>query len=370
MLIACFVTADNNHSEIYWRSYQDGTSVYEKKLSPGGTSGTNWKHISPDVSIDDRGYAVVVWADDPDGNGVFNIAYRVVSPTGTVVASGHANKSTTGNQIVPKVAADPDGAPGSTTSAAFTVVWEDIQGSATTVRAAGFTTNTTRAYEVRASQSAGNHHRPDVAVSAAGDATIVWEQDADNNTYADIGLTRLAKSTGAVQIAPRLANVNTAGQQRRPAIAENYTGDTVLAWESDHTGTKGVWTRAFTSTVAARYTETQASSGAGAGKPTAGLDDQANSLIGWTVSGVDGWVRGFNPDGTGTGRLTAQKLTQVSTGRQDELKVAVSPWNEVAVSYTDDNDGNGWDQVMLGVGATNGSALEALRAKIARELAS
>lgn len=41
------------------------------------------------------------------------------------------------------------------------------------------------------------------------------------------------------------------------------------------------------------------------------------------------------------------------TARQDRFAVAVSPWAEVAVRYTDDNDGNTFDQIMLGLGATD-----------------
>jgi hypothetical protein len=33
--------------------------------------------------------------------------------------------------------------------------------------------------------------------------------------------------------------------------------------------------------------------------------------------------------------------------------VAGLPHEQLAVAYTDDNDGNGFDQVMLGLGATN-----------------
>ncbi|GID91194.1 hypothetical protein ACFQFC_11615 [Amorphoplanes digitatis] len=79
---------DDNHSEIYLRLFGNGTPAYEVKLSGGGTTGTDWKHITPDVGLDDRGNAVVVWADDPDGNGYFNVPYRVVSPTGALLASG------------------------------------------------------------------------------------------------------------------------------------------------------------------------------------------------------------------------------------------------------------------------------------------
>nr|WP_296066587.1 hypothetical protein [uncultured Actinoplanes sp.] len=349
--------ANDNHSEIYLRYYLNGAAVYERKLSAGGTSGTDWKHRMPDVALDDKGNAVVVWADDPDGNGVFNIPFRVVSPTGTVLGSGQANADAAGNQILPKVAADPDGAPGTAAAVAFTVVWEDIQGTASTVKAAGYTGTTTKAYEKTASQTTGSHHRPDVAVPASGDATIVWDEDADANGSYNIGLTRLAKANGGVLLTPRAANVNGGGQQRRPAIAADWTGDFSVAWESDHTGTAGVWVRSFTPAGAGRHTEVEASSGTGAAAPVVGVDDQGLPVVGWTVGGADGWVRGFNTDGTTTGgRLAAQTLTQTTTGRQDQFQVAVSPWAEVAVCYTDDNDGNGFDQVLLGVGASNNDA--------------
>jgi hypothetical protein len=342
---------NDNHSDIWLRYYVDGVSAYEKKLSPGGTSGTNWKHVTPDVGLDDRGNAVVVWADDPDGNGAFNVPYRVVSPTGTILASGQANASATGNQIRPRVAVDPDGTPGSTTAVAFTVVWEDIQGTATTVKASGYTGATTKAYEKTASPTTGTHHHPDVAVSASGDATIVWDEDTDANGYYNIGLTRLARANGAVVLGVRTANANAGGQQTLPSIAANYNGDFTVAWLSDHTGTAGVWERSFTPAAAARHSDVLVADGGTI--PSAGIDDQGSVVVGWTVGGVDGYARGLNPDGSTAGRLPVQALTQTTTGRQDQLVVASSPWAEVAVAYTDDNDGNLYDQVLLGLGATN-----------------
>ncbi len=122
------------------------------KLSAGGTAGTNWRHLSPDVGLDDAGNAVVVWAEDPDGNGAYNIVYRVVGATGAVRASGRVNAAAAGNQILPRVAVDPDGSPTLPGSVAFTVVWEDIpDGGTATVKAAGYTNITTKAYEVTAS---------------------------------------------------------------------------------------------------------------------------------------------------------------------------------------------------------------------------
>ncbi|MFG1919289.1 hypothetical protein [Micromonospora sp. NPDC048898] len=350
---------DDTHSEIYLRLFRDGTPAYELKLSGGGTSGAAWRHISPDVGLDDRGNAVVVWAADGDGNGVYNIQYRVVSPSGAVLGSGQANASDAGQQIWPKVAVDPDGAP-TTAGVGFTVVWEDVQGTApATVNAAGYTAATTKGYEVTASQTTGAHHRPDVAVSAAGEALVVWDEDADANGSYNIGLTRLARSNGAVVLSRRTANAQSGGQQQRASVAANVAGDFTVGWESDHTGTRGVWARSFTSAGTARHDEVQVSTGAGAGTPGVGIDDQDNVVVGWTVSGTnpDVWARGLNPDGTSTGRLAAQALSQTTTGRQEQLAIAASPWGEVSVCYTDDNDGNAFDQVLLGLGATNSTWL-------------
>jgi hypothetical protein len=347
---------DNTHSEIYLRLFRNGVSAYEVKLSGGGTSGTNWKHLAPDVGLDDKGNAVVVWSDDPDGNGFFNVPYRVVSPAGTVLASGQANASSAGQQIDPKVAVDPDGAPNSPTAVAFTVVWEDLQGSAAaTVKAAGYTSATAKAYEVTVNATGGAHHRPDVAVGASGDALVVWDEDTDGNGFYNIGLVRLAKAGGAVVMSRRSANTFGGGQQEHASIAANANGDFAVAWESDHTGTNGVWARSFSADGTGRSPEVAVSSGTGANSPTVGIDDQGDVVVGWSVAGTDPavWARGLNPDGSATGRLPSQSLSQVTAGRQEQLVVAESAWGQLAVAYTDDNDGNGFDQVLLGLGATN-----------------
>jgi hypothetical protein len=347
---------DNTHSEIYLRLFRNGVSSYEIKLSAGGTSGASWKHIAPDVGLDGRGNAVVVWADDPDGNGFFNIPYRVVSPAGAVIGSGYANANSAGQQLTPKVAVDPDGAPNSTTAVAFTVVWEDIQGSAAaTVKASGYTGTTTKAYEVTVNLTGGSHHRPDVAVSASGEATVVWDEDTDANGFFNIGLTRLAKANGSVVLSRRSANTFGSGQQQHPAVAASFNGDFIVTWESDHTGTVGVWARSFSADGTGRHAEVQVSTGTGANSPSVGIDDQANAVVGWSVSGADPavWARGLNPDGTTTGRLPGQSLSQVTTGRQEQMAVAASPWGQLAITYTDDNDGNTFDQVILGLGGTN-----------------
>lgn len=344
--------ADNAHSEIFLRLYRNGTALYEKKLSAAGGSGvTNWRHLHPDVGLDDKGNAVVVWADDPDGNGYYNIPYRVVNTAGTVTATGNANTSADGQQTNPRVAVDPDGAP-SSAAVAFTVVWEDLQtpaGALPTVKAAGFTGPTTRAYEVTASATTGQQHNPDVAVSASGDAIVVWDDGSADTAY-NVGLVGLARTNGAVTLSRRTANATTAGAQAHASVAANFNGDFAVAWESG----AGVWTRSFNGAGAARFADSEV---VASGKvPSIGIDDQASSVVGWTAQAadLDVWVRGFTAAGTTDApRLSAQQLSQLTALRQEQLVVAVSPWSEVAVAYTDDNDGNTYDQVMLGEGISN-----------------
>lgn len=344
---------DDTNSEIFVRLFRNGTSAYEKKLSAGGTAGVKWKHVSPDVGLDDRGNAVVVWSDDPDGNGTYNVVYRVVSPAGTVLGQGQVNADSAGQQLTPKVAVDPDGTPGTPSAVAFSVVWEDVQGTVTRIKAAGYSNVATKLYEVVASQSTGAHHRADIGVSASGDALIAWDEDSDGNGFYQIGLVRVAKGNGAVNLSRRAANVEGGGQQRHPAIAANFAGDFVVAWESDHTGTPGIWSRSFASNGDPKHADVEVTAAAGAAAPVVGIDDQANAVVGWTVQAADVWARGFNPDGTTAGRLPAQTYSGTTTGRQEQLSLGVSPWGEIVVSYTDDNDGNLYDQVLLALGGSN-----------------
>ena len=126
-------------------------------------------------------------------------------------------------------------------------------------------------------------------------------RSTDGNGYYQIGLVGLAKASGAVTLARRSANGTSAGQQQHPAVAADFNGDFAVAWESDHTGTRGVWARSFSATGSPGSAEVEVSTGAGAGGPSVGIDDQRAAVVGWSVAGADPavWARGLNPDGGG-----------------------------------------------------------------------
>lgn len=332
--------ADPVHSEVFLRLYRDGVSLYEKKLSAAGTG--DWRHVQPDVALHEDGSAVVVWAEDPDANGFYNIAVRVVNTDGTVAGSATANASSAGQQLNPAVAADPD-------STGFAVVWEDKQSTtAPTVRVAGFASVTSKTYEAQVHAAGGTHQRPDVAMGAAGNAIVVWDEDGDGNGSFNVG-RKILTPAGGVKLAQGTANASAAGQQRHPAVAANFNGDYAVAWETDHTGTAQVGARSFTANGVAQSTVDTVLPGA---DPQIGIDDQLGVVVSW-VSASDVYAQGLNPDSTVAGRLPRLATDQTTTGRQDEPALGVDPWGQLTVVYTDDNDGNLFDQVYLGTGLVN-----------------
>lgn len=349
---------DNIHSEVFLRVYKDGTSLFEKKLSAGGTS--NWRHIQPDVALDDAGNAYVAWAIDGDGNGYNDINVTVVKPDGTVVGSATANATTGGQQIHPSVAADPDGG-------GFAVGWEDVQTGATaTIRLSRYASITSKTFESQVSRTAstgGGQHRPDVGMSAAGNIAVVWDEDTDGNGYFNVSLKVLTPS-GGTKVAEFAANADGTGQQRAASVAVNFNGDTAVAWEGDQTGKVQLYSRLFTPTGTAVITDRQVTEDSPSiGDPTGaqsapqiGLDDQRNMVVAWTevgYSGPDVWARGFNPDGTVSSRMPAMRFNATTSERQEQVALAVSAFGEVNVAYTDDADGNGFDQVILRRGFSN-----------------
>ncbi|WP_123742597.1 hypothetical protein [Saccharothrix texasensis] len=331
---------DPVHSDVWIRLFKDGVSRYEKKLSTGGTG--DWRHVQPDVAVHDNGVAVVVWADDGEGNGYYNIQVRELNTSGAVTGSARANADTGGQQLDPAVAADPDGA-------GFAVAWEDVQTAADpTVRVAGFASVTSKTYEAQVHATGGAHQRPDVAMGAAGNAIVVWDEDGDGNGFFNVGRKILTPS-GGVKLAQGTANAAGDGQQRRPVVAANFNGDHAVAWETDHTGTAQVGVRSFAAGGAARTAADAVLAGT---DPQIGIDDQVNVVVS-SVEAQDVVTQGLNPDGTVAGRLPRQVTVSTATGRQDEPAVGVDAWGQITVVHTDDNDGNGFDQVYLGTGWVN-----------------
>jgi hypothetical protein len=130
-------------------------------------------------------------------------------------------------------------------------------------------------------------------------------------------------------------------------VAANFNGDFFIAWETDQSGSAQIGARSFS--VTGQAGPETILPGA---DPQAGIDDQRYAVVNWAQDS-DIHAQGLNPDGTVTGRLPQLRVNTTVTGRQDEPAMGVNPWGQIVLAYTDDSDGNGFDQVYLGTGLVN-----------------
>ncbi|MEU7060328.1 hypothetical protein [Streptomyces sp. NPDC046197] len=224
--------------------------------------------------------------------------------------------------------------------------------------------------------AAGSNRRPDVAVDDAGNAAIVWEEDADGNGGLNIGLAKL-NTSGGFSVARRTADSLTDGQQSKPAVAMTGDGRIVAAGVDEYTGSPArpqrIQQRVFSapgSPLAAdrRTTEDGTSTGpyVDAGRPIGDqsdpdvtVADDGTFVVAWkeafdvVVNGTlypgsdDVWARGFNADGTTTGRLPATRMNVVTGGGQGGPAVNAAANGRLALAYSDDYDGNGFNGLRL-----------------------
>ncbi|WP_327092774.1 phospholipase D-like domain-containing protein [Nonomuraea sp. NBC_01738] len=351
--------------QIHARIYRNGQPVTAPtRIDMGGVAcTTGWNHIQPAAGIDDTGTAYLTWAEDGDCRGEHNIALRTLTPTGQLSATTWINNPQwAGDQTRPRIAVTPAGA--------FTVVWEDA--ATTTIRAAGYTTPAHRTWGPT-QLSAGD--RPDLAVDTAGNATIAWQQTP--NLYG----TRISP-TGATTTPRTRLDANTATQHLAPAVATTPAGDTIVAW-SDNVG--DIWrirARGFTSTLTQRFTERAVLNGkdpkgpqadgvseypplcsltvcAVQGSPSIATAPDGRFLVGWTESDIwnsgrtyEVYAKGFNADGTTTGRFPAERLNPNTAGTQFATALSAGP-SGFTYFYTEDFRANGYADIIARTGFTN-----------------
>ncbi|GGS97933.1 phosphatidylserine/phosphatidylglycerophosphate/cardiolipin synthase family protein [Nonomuraea spiralis] len=363
-------------TEVYARIYRDGQSVTGPvKVSMGGVGcATGWNHVQPSAGVDDAGNAYVAWAEDGDCRGEHNIAVRRLSPSGTLSAAVWANNPQwSGDQTRPRIAVRGDGG--------FTVVWEDAPTG--TVRAAGYASLTSRTF---GPLQVATGDRPDVAVDGAGTATVVWQQAPD--VYG-----RRISATGTTVAPATKINTNAAGQHLAPAVATTPGGESVVVWSDNVAVTGGdvttVWRvrmRGLTPSLGGRFAETPVAYGKFApntvsdggkeypplcgkvgtadrcavqGSPSVAVDDSGRFVVGWTESDMwnsgrsyEVYARGFNADGTTTGRFPCERMNPNTAGDQSGTAVAADAAG-FHLFYAEDFDVNGYADVVARTSFTN-----------------
>ena len=182
-----------------------------------------------DMAVAPSGNFIVVWEDDRDQDGCFEIRAGSFTPDKKDLLDPFTvNSTSSGQQINPAVAWN--------VSEAFVVVWQDdsnlnglhqikarVFEADGTERIAQFTVNVA---------ASGEQTDPDVAMDANGNFVVVWEDDTDNDGLYQVH-ARGFNADGLERWSQFTVNVEGAGQQTDPAIAMNPSGDFLIVWEDD-----------------------------------------------------------------------------------------------------------------------------------------
>ncbi len=338
----------NGVGQIYARGFdKDGNPTFSEKVVNTVADG---QQRNPDVAMDDQGNFVVVWEDDQDGNGSYQVLGRGFNANGTQRFADRAiNSVSGGQQFQPAIGMDAAGN--------FVVAWEDDQdgNNSFQILARGFTpTGAQRIGDFTVnSVAAGQQLNPAIALDASGDFVIAWEDDQDDNNYFQI-FARGFHANGGSRINQFQVNTVATGQHGKPAVGMDSDGDFAIVWEDDQddNGFYQIYGRGFTFAGAQRFAVFAVNS-VSAGQqytPAIAMDASGDFVVGWEDDQDENGSfqilgRGFNPNGTQ--RRADFTVNSDSSGQQFVPAAAIDEENRFVFAWQDDMDGDGLPLVLL-----------------------
>jgi hypothetical protein len=354
------VTASSG-SVVVWEDDQDHNGyfdIYARGLAPGGCesfpdlvvcSQCDYQQSKPAVAADATGSFFVTWEDDHDNNGIYQIYARGFNADGSQrFPSMTINSVPDGQQRNPRIAAGDDGR--------FVVVWEDDQDNNGYFQikarvldsfgeelVADFTVNTLED---------GQQLHPSVAMDAVGRFVVAWEDDRDDNGYYQI-YARCFEADGNERCADFTVNSTATGQQLRPAVAMEPDGGFVIAFEDDQDrdGHFDVRCRGFDSLGGETFSDRLANGRTGGQHrlPSVAMDAEGAFVICWEDDNDNNgtyqiWARGFTA--TGEERIADFNVNDDDDGQMLSAAVAMAPSGPFTIVWQDDRDGNGYYEVV------------------------
>lgn len=289
---------------------------------------------------------VVAWQDDSPQYGLYDIRLSAYSEHGKrVLGEIKVNSNSTGQQRLPGVAVSSRLQP--------IVVWEDdadrnglyqikckVFNSDGSTRLNEFTVN---------SVAAGQQTRPDVACNRFGSFVVVWQDDIQRNGRASIKMKGFT-SDGRMRFNDRLVHGATANPQTKPAVAGNSSGSFAVAWQSTENGQTVIKMRAFFASGQPRF-NTRRITVANRNqtvRPAITMTARGEVFVAWEhaagVNRIDVKMRGFRADGTNM--FPTRTVHSERAGNQLRPSIDCAGSRFVVVSWADDVDGNGHFEVM------------------------
>ncbi len=348
-----FVTAWEDDS-----SSADGSGNHDIKVrgfAPGGcesfadiTANTNTagQQQTPAVGVASNGDFVVAWADDADGNGVFQIHARGFFADGTERWPRiTVNSEASGQQLAPAIGMAPDGR--------FVVAWQDDRSGEPQVWVRGFHADGTERFSDQSVHSDDDGERllPTVGMDSGAAFVVAWQDDTDGNGTYQVH-ARGFTADGDERFARITVNSVASGQQLAPAIGVDASGGFVVAWEDDQDNDDDfqILARRFDSSGGA-ISEWTVPSGTGGQHlaPSVSMASGGAFAIAWQDDS-DGnglyQVKAATWTSSGGAWIAEQTINVVADGQQLTPAVAIDELGTLVVLWEDNMDGNGTMQVL------------------------
>jgi hypothetical protein len=243
----------NGNLIIVWESPQDnGTiGVFARRYDPAGNplgsgefrvnSFTTGPQQRPKVALGVNGSFVVVWHSNLQDGSNYGVFGRRYDSSGVPAGPDfQVNTYTTGNQYGPSVAADAAGN--------FVVAWAGQDGNQRGVFAQHYDTSGAPVggeFQVN-TYTTSSQYWPAIAMVPDGRFMVAWETDGqDGNLWGIAG--RRYDALGVAQGGDFLVNTFPTGDQRKPAVTADATGNFIVTWNSPNQDgdSRGVFARRY-----------------------------------------------------------------------------------------------------------------------------
>ncbi|MCP3940968.1 MAG: hypothetical protein GY710_05740 [Desulfobacteraceae bacterium] len=341
-------TNNNGVMDVYIRGFdREGNQTFADKQVHIYGSG---QQINPSIAMNENGRFVVVWEDDRDSNGYYQIMARIFDESGNVLTGDFdVNSTATGQQRRPAIAIDSNGN--------FVVVWEDDQDQD------GFYDIMARGFDRWGNQiisdfmvnevQSGQQYKPEIAMSLQGKFVITWEDDNNNNNVYEI-MARGFDTAGNETIDGFYVNSVGSGQQYQPDIAMDSNGNFVIVWEDDNdsNGYYEILARGFDSAGNENISDFHVNSVSSGQQysPKIAMDTIGRFVVSWQDDNDgNGYyeikARGFNASGSEI--LADTTVNNISSGQQKIPDIGMDNDSYFFVPWEDDADENGYTQVIV-----------------------
>jgi YD repeat-containing protein len=236
---------DGNSITIKVSAYAWNNSAIFNSVQVSDLATGNRKNI--EVVMSDSDLIWVVWQEDSDDNGTFDIAAKALDFTGAVVVPAFTvNTGSTGNHVNPSITI--------VDSVQLFVAWQDDSDADgfNHIHLRGFSFQGVEIYaEQRLNTGNGGQHRqPDIATLSETKIVFAFEDDSDNNGLYQIHGSVLDLATNSLTPEFPVNSVAT-GQQFHPSVTVDGSGNFYVLFED--VPTNSLLVRGFNSDVSQRF---------------------------------------------------------------------------------------------------------------------